>query len=72
MSLMCCGRNLFGPPAEPLGKDLIARATSARSVEQVLAGEEGGWQNLEEVQGALTGEQQGFIFKTCQLVIRGC
>ena len=60
--MMCCGCNLSGPPAEPLGKDLISRATSmaARSLEQVLAGEEGEWQNLEGVQGALTGEQQGF------------
>ena len=28
-SFRCCGRKLSGPPADPLGKDLIARATSA-------------------------------------------
>ena len=57
---MWCGCNLSGPPAEPLGKALIAGLLPAHSLEQILAGEDGGWQNLEEVQGALTGELQGF------------
>ena len=50
MSLRCCGLKSSGPPAGPLGKDLMAQTIS--SSETVMAGtSEGGGGNDHEVSG---------------------
>ena len=36
-SRICCGRRPLGPPAEPAGKDRMARRTSASSVTRLLS-----------------------------------
>ena len=54
-SRICCGRRPSGPPAEPAGKDRMARRTSASSVTRLLSQEgDGNSSNLPDEVGCLS------------------
>ena len=54
-SRICCGRRPLGPPAEPAGKDRMARRTSSSSVTRLLSQEgDGNSSNLPNEVGCLS------------------